>query len=173
MSRQEVIIIAAVAEENRVIGRDMDLPWHLPDDLKRFKRLTLGYPLVMGSRTFFSVLHQFGGPLPKRRNVILSRTLTEIGGYPDLEVYNSIEAALTALADEPIIYIGGGSYIYEAALPFATRLELTLVEGQHEGNIFFPAYEHLLGDPFELTFDEQHPGFRFVTYDRKGAARRP
>lgn len=167
MPRPEIVLIAALAENNRVIGRDLDLPWHLPEDLKRFKRLTVGYPLVMGRRTFDSLLHQFGGPLPKRRNIVL--TSDQSRTYPDystVEVYHGVDEVLEALEGEPRIFIGGGSTIYAAFLDHAHRMELTLVEGNHEGNVFFPVFEHLVGSVFEITADEPQEGFRFVTYQR-------
>lgn len=162
----ELVIIAAVAERNRVIGRGMDLPWRLPGDLKRFKRLTLGYPLLMGRKTFESVLHQFGGPLPGRRMVVLS-TRGPLPDHPDLEVYPTLEDALGALEGEERVFIGGGGTIYEQCLPLADRMELTLVEGDYEGDAFFPPFEHLVGDVFEVDDVEQHPGYRFMTYRRK------
>ncbi|MEO1728387.1 MAG: dihydrofolate reductase, partial [Bacteroidota bacterium] len=73
MPAPEIVLIAALAERDRLIGDGLDLPWHIPADLKRFKRLTVGHPLVMGRRTFESLVHQFGGPLPKRANVVLTR----------------------------------------------------------------------------------------------------
>ncbi len=165
-SRPRIVLIAAVAEKNRVIGRGMDLPWHLPEDLKRFKRLTTGHPLVMGRRTFESLLAQFGGPLPHRQNVVLSRSAT-FPAYPDVAVFRSAEEALAALHDEPMIYIGGGEGVYRHFLPRADRLELTLVEGDFEGDTYFPPYEHLIGSTFVQTAEEPHDGFRFVTYDRR------
>ena len=154
---QDISLIAAVSAENRVIGVGKNLPWHIPEDLKRFKRLTLGKPLVMGRATYEAIIHQFGKPLGDRRTVVLSR-----GG--------SIEDVMSALVDEPIVYIGGGGTIYEQFLPFATTLELTLVDGVHEGDTYFPEYEHLIGDKFEVVFEARHPGFRFVTYGLIGRA---
>lgn len=161
----ELVLIAAVAEENRVIGKDHDLPWHLPDDLKRFKRLTTGRPLLMGRRTFTSVVHQFGGPLPDRRMVVLT-TQGTFDDYPDVETYDSIDAAMDALSDEDVVFIGGGEAIYRQFLPKADRLELTLVDGAYEGDTYFPPFEHLIGDVFEETAVDERDGFRFVTYER-------
>lgn len=161
----ELVIVAAVAEENRVIGRDRDLPWHLPEDLQHFKELTTGHPLLMGRRTFESVVHQFGGPLPDRRMVVLT-TQGPIGEYPEIETYASIDAAMEALSDADLIFIGGGETIYRQFLPKADRLELTLVEGAYEGDTYFPPFEHLVGDVFEETAVDPRDGFRFVTYER-------
>jgi len=161
----ELALIAAVAEENRVIGRDHDLPWHIPEDLKRFKRLTTGHPLLMGRRTFESIVHQFGGPLPDRRMVVLT-TQGPFENYPEVETYASIDAALDAVADADTVFVGGGEAIYEQFLPRADRLELTLVEGHYEGDTHFPPYEHLIGDVFAVTAIDERDGFRFVTYER-------
>ena len=162
----EIVIIAAVGEENRVIGREQDLPWHIPEDLKRFKRLTTGYPLLMGRKTFESLVAQFGGPLPQRRNVVLT-SQGSLEGYPEIETYASIDAAMAALAGAERIFIGGGAKVYEQFLPLADRMELTLVEGHYEGDTFFPRFEHLVGRLFEITEVDERDGFRFVTYVRK------
>ncbi|NBC00272.1 MAG: dihydrofolate reductase [Bacteroidetes bacterium] len=165
----ELVIIAAVAEDNRVIGKDNDLPWHIPADLKRFKRLTTGYPLLMGRRTFESIVHQFGGPLPKRRNVVLTSQPEHFDAMEAVEAYPSTDAAMAAVADARQVFIGGGAAIYEQFLPKADRMELTLVEGDYAGDTFFPPYEHLVGDVFTVDAVEPHEGFRFVTYRRVAA----
>lgn len=179
----EIVVIAAVAEENRVIGDGMRLPWHIPPDLKRFKRLTTGHPLIMGRRTYESLLHQFGGPLPGRENAVLTRSaaaareLPESG--PDVHIFPSLPAALVAYASREVVFIGGGASIYDAVLnppegaPLADRLELTMVEGSYGGDTFFPPFEHLLGDVYRLAWSEEHPpagsvpGFRFETWVRR------
>lgn len=161
----ELVLIAAVAEENRVIGKDRDLPWHIPEDLKHFKDLTTGHPLVMGRRTFESIVHQFGGPLPNRRTVVLT-SQNGFDDYPDVETYRSIDAAMNGLSDEDVVFIGGGEAIYRQFLPKADRLELTLVDGAYEGDTYFPRFEHLIGDVFEKTAEDPRDGFRFVTYER-------
>jgi dihydrofolate reductase len=161
----ELVIVAAVAEENRVIGQDRDLPWHIPEDLQHFKEITTGRPLLMGRRTFESVVHQFGGPLPDRRMVVLT-SQGALDEYPEIETYPSIDAAMEALADADLVCIGGGETIYEQFLPKADRLELTLVEGEYEGDTYFPPFEHLVGDVFEETAVDRRDGFRFVTYER-------
>ena len=162
----QIVIIAAVAEADRLIGKGLDLPWRLPEDLKRFKRLTMGHPLVMGRRTFESLVHQFNGPLPGRRLVVLT-SRGPFADYPDIETYPSIEAVLAALADQKRVFIGGGATVYQQFLPLADRMELTLVEGAYEGDTFFPAFEHLIGSTFEIVEEDRREGFRFVTYVRK------
>jgi len=161
----ELVLIAAVAEENRVIGQDRDLPWHIPEDLQHFKELTTGHPLLMGRRTFESVVHQFGGPLPDRRMVVLT-SQGAFADYPEVETYGSIDDAMVALSDAETVFVGGGEAIYEQFLPRADRLELTLVEGHYEGDTHFPPYEHLIGDVFAVTAVDERDGFRFVTCER-------
>lgn len=163
--RPEIVIIAAVAEKNRVIGRNQDLPWHIPEDLKRFKRLTTGHPLVMGRKTFESVVHQFGGPLKNRRNIVVSAS-GKVMNHSQVEVAATLDEALEAASSDEVVFIGGGATIYEQMLGRADRLELTLVEGDYEGDTYFPPYEHLIGAVFVETASESHDHFRFVTYDR-------
>jgi len=165
-TRPEVVIIAAVAEQDRLIGDGLDLPWRLPEDLKRFKRLTMGHVLLMGRRTFESLVYQFNGPLPGRRLVVLT-SQGPFAAYPDVETYLSTDEALAALADVDRIFIGGGAAVYEQFLPLADRMELTLVEGHYHGDTYFPPYEHLIGTAFDMTAEDRRDGFRFVTYVRK------
>ncbi len=173
-ARPEIIIIAALAEKDRVIGKGLDLPWRIPADLKRFKALTLGYPVVMGRRTFESLVFQFGGPLKGRDNVVLtSGTLNT--NADNVHVFRSLEAALAAFADHPKVFIGGGASVYAEVLPIADRLELTVVQGDFEGDAFFPPYEHLIGPVFEQVESEAHlpengtPGYMFETFARVAA----
>jgi dihydrofolate reductase len=182
--RPEIVVIAAVAEapgtpSDRLIGDGMDLPWHLPTDLQRFKALTTGWPLVMGRKTFESLLHQFGGPLPNRENVVLTRHPTRVD-HPGIHVYGGLADVLEAFGDRERLFIGGGAGVYGSVLEpdgpvQADRLELTFVEGEFEGDTYFPEYRHLLaenGGPFRLDAREEHPAadgrpaFRFDTYVR-------
>lgn len=164
--RPEIVIIAAVGERDRVIGRGLELPWHIPEDLKRFKRLTSGHPLIMGRRTFQSLVEQFGGPLAGRRNIVVSGS-GRFDGPEGVEVYESVDGALDAVAGSDRVFIGGGATIYEHFLPIADRMELTLVAGEHEGDVFFPPFEHLVGTEYAVAEEEPHDGFRFVTYVRR------
>ncbi len=168
----EIVLIAAVAEANRVIGKGKELPWHLPADLKHFKRLTRGETLLMGRKTYESILHQFGGPLPERRMVVVT-TKGALPAHPEAEVYASIEAAMEALQHLPRVFIGGGGEIYRQFLPQADRLELTLIEGDFDGDTYFPDFMPLVGPVFAETWSERHPAeagypaFRFVRYERR------
>ena len=163
----EIVLVAAVAEENRVIGQGQELPWHLPEDLQHFKALTRGHALLMGRKTFESIVHQFGEPLPERRLLVLT-SKGHLPGFPDVEAYASVEAALEAAAGEAVLFIGGGEAVYAQFLERADRLELTLVAGRYEGDTHFPEYEHLIGSFFKKTAEQSRSGFRFVTY-RRGA----
>ena len=171
LGRPEVVLVAALAEKNRVIGKDGGLPWHIPEDLKHFKRITVGHPLVMGRKTFESILASFGRPLPKRTNVVVTRSAHHtILRHPNVQAVGSLDEALSAFPEAEQLTIGGGATVYTQTLEQADRLELTLVEGDYEGDTFFPPYEHLIGTTFEKTGEEPHDGFRFVRYERLGRA---
>lgn len=180
----ELVVIAAVADADRLIGDGLELPWHLPADLRRFKALTLGHPLLMGRRTFESLVHQFGGPLPGRENAVLTRDAATGArlGRAGATVFASLDEALAAFADAERIFVGGGAGVYGSVLgadggaPRADRLELTRVEGgPFTGDTYFPPFEHLVGDdgPYRLAASERHPAegdrpaFRFETYVRR------
>jgi dihydrofolate reductase len=126
-----ISIIVALAE-NGVIGSGNRLPWHLPDDLKRFKALSLGKPIVMGRTTF----EHIGRPLDKRVNIVLTRRpdFTAAG----VLVAHSIEEALALAGDVPEVVIVGGGEVYRAALPWVNRLYLTFVDGTFRGTAHFP-----------------------------------
>lgn len=168
MHRPEIVIIAAVDADNRVIGDGLDLPWHIPEDLKRFKRLTSGHPVVMGRRTFESLVHQFGGPLKNRPNLVLTSGQNRWPQYDNVEVHSTADAAIAAAAEKDAkrVFIGGGASVYETFLGRADRLELTLVDGPHEGDVFFPPWEHLIGTIYEECARDERDGFRFMTYER-------
>lgn len=167
MGRPEIVVIAAVAEKNRVIGKDNELPWYISEDLKRFKRLTIGHPVLMGRKTFESIVARLGKPLPHRRNVVLTKSKYR-PAFPEVETYDSLEAALAALADEKRFAIIGGESLFRKALTITDRLELTIVEGDYEGDAFFPAYEHLIDREIRLLTKEEKDGYRFETYERIG-----
>lgn len=163
MSRPEIIILAAIAEKNRVIGKNGRLPWHISEDLKRFKRLTIGHAVLMGRKTFESILNRLGTPLPERRNLVLTRQQT-YPSYPGVETYPSLQEALTAAEMESKLFVIGGEAVFAATLPHAHRLELTIVEGEYDGDANFPEYEHLRDTRFQRTASEKKEGFRFETY---------
>jgi dihydrofolate reductase len=162
--KPKIVLVVAMAR-NRVIGKDGALPWHLPEDLKRFRRLTMGHPIIMGRKTHDSI----GRPLPGRRNIVVSRN-------PDLEIdgvetATSLQSALAMVADCDTAFVIGGEQIYQAALPLADRIELTLIDSDFEGDARFPEI-----DPVEWTESQRESAdnpakalkYRFVRLDRTG-----
>jgi dihydrofolate reductase len=126
-----VTVIAAVAQ-NRVIGRDNTLPWHLPEDLKRFRALTMGHPIVMGRKTFESL----GRLLPGRTSVIVSRNPDY--RVPGAIVVASLQEAFNACGGEPEVFVIGGAELYRESLALADRLCLTEIEAAYDGDALFP-----------------------------------
>jgi dihydrofolate reductase len=125
-----VSIIVAIAKNN-AIGKDNKLLWYLPNDLKHFKDVTTGHTVIMGRKTYDSV----GKPLPKRRNIIITRQAISIEGC---EVVNSLEAALALCKDEDEVFIVGGAEIYRQSIPLTDRIYLTVIDQEFEGDSFFP-----------------------------------
>jgi dihydrofolate reductase len=152
----KLAIIAAIGK-NRVIGKDGKLPWHISEDLKRFKRLTTGHTILMGRKTWESL----GRPLTNRRNVVV--TSKPISG---VECYPTREAALQALKDQEKVFIIGGAQLYAGTIDKADELYLTFVEQESDGDAYFPPYEDLLKKKFREIAREKHNGFEFVDYIR-------
>lgn len=144
---------------NRVIGRDGDLPWRLPEDLKWFKKLTLGHPIVMGRKTMDSL---GGRPLPKRRNLVVSRSLDQDDLPEGFEKTEADPEALRRLADT--VFIIGGAEIYRLLLPHCDEVYLSYVFEPHEGDTFLPSFE----DDFEKAeIVASHPEFELRRYTRR------
>lgn len=168
------LVLLAAFDRNRAIGKDNQLPWHLPDDLKRFKALTLGKPVLMGRRTAESL----GRALPKRRNLVLTRSgrVPFDGMVPVASLQEAVEAAAADGASE-LCVIGGGD-VFALALPLARCMYLTLVETEVEdADAFFPPF-----DPAEWRVvahephaaDRQHAfAFEFVDYIRSAVEGKP
>jgi dihydrofolate reductase len=129
---QDIIIIAAMAE-NRVIGRDNRLPWAVREDLLHFKELTTGFPCIMGRKTWDSLPRR---PLPRRPNLIISASLKT--APEGARVFPSLPEAIGFCAGYEKVFICGGASIYREALPYANKMELTVIHGQYEGDAFFP-----------------------------------
>jgi dihydrofolate reductase len=165
LNRSEVFLVVAVAD-NGVIGAEGNLPWHISTDLRRFKALTMGQPMVMGRKTFESL----PGLLPGRRHIVLTRdkTWAEEGA----EVVHSLEEALN-VANSPHIAVVGGAEIFRLFLHRADRIELTEVHAEPDGDVRFPAFDR---SEWHESFREHHPvdgkvpAFDFVTLLRKPAA---
>ena len=166
MSAPRLELIAAVAA-NGVIGRDGQLAWHLPDDLRHFKQLTLGYPILMGRRTYESI----GRPLPGRRSIVISTTMKD-PPHAEVAIASSLDAALTLVADTPgPAFVIGGAVLYAAALPHITVMHLTELDQPIEGDVTFPAFDRSQWrrtSTLRHERDERHPiGFTFVRYERE------
>jgi len=142
------ITLVAAAAENNVIGRDGDLPWHLPDDFKHFKRLTLDHTLVMGRKTF----EELGGPLPRRRFIIVSRRPGE--DSETVRWVDSLARAFELAAGEKELFVAGGGEIYRQTLELAQRIVLTRVHAAPQGDTHFPDVSN---DDWVLCDEQYHP----------------
>jgi dihydrofolate reductase len=143
-----MISIIVAATENGVIGAHGELPWRLSDDLRRFKQLTMGKPIVMGRKTWDSI----GRPLPGRQNILITRQADFAA--PGCDVVASPDAALTVAGDADEIMVIGGSQVYALFLPDAARVYLTRVHAEIEGDAYFPALDTA---EWELVDEERHP----------------
>lgn len=146
----EIVLVAAM-DEQRVIGYEGRLPWHLPADLRHFKQVTMGHPIAMGRRTYESIGH----PLPGRHNIVL--THNEDYPAPGCEVVSGIEEATEAAEkqDGTAMMIIGGESLYRQMLPRAERMELTIVYGSHRGDTYFPDFDGTQWELVEHRFYEQ------------------
>jgi dihydrofolate reductase len=156
-----IYLVAAVAA-NGIIGAGGKLPWHLPEDLKHFKRLTMGHPVIMGRRTWESL----GRPLPGRENIVVSTRR----GYeaPGAAVAGSLDAALALCIGEPVAFVIGGTRLFEAALPLAGGLAMTEIKRDYAGDAWFPQYDR---SQWRESQREAHTAadgtrFDFVLYER-------
>jgi dihydrofolate reductase len=169
--QQPLISLIAAMAENGTIGRDNSLPWRLPEDLKRFKGLTMGKPLLMGRKTYDSI----GRPLPGRTNIVLTRDRE--WRAEGVIVVRSLGQALGYARDAEELVAIGGAEIYRLLMPFARRIYLTLVHAEIQGDTFFPDF-----DPTQWADVEchRHPAdernayaFTFVTLERKSEPQAP
>jgi dihydrofolate reductase len=155
MKTPKISIIVAMAK-NRVIGKDNDMPWHLPADLQHFRQKTLDRPIIMGRKTYESI----GRPLPKRHNIIVSRN-------PDYkvegcDVVSSLESAVEAAGDVDELFIIGGGFLYDQTIKQADKLYLTFIDLDVDGDTLFPEYEQL---PLRQTASEHHQKDEKNPYD--------
>jgi dihydrofolate reductase len=166
--RPRVTLIAAVARRG-VIGRGNALPWHLPEDLRHFRAVTTGHPVIMGRKTWDSLPPRFR-PLPGRRNVVVTR---QAGWMADgAEAVSSPTAALALLAGVPQAFVIGGAELYAAMLPLANELLLTEIDHDIDGDAFFPPWDR---EAFVETRRDPHSAsasnpfdFAFVSRCRRG-----
>ncbi len=158
------ITLIAAAAENNALGKDNDLLWHLPDDFKRFKKLTTGHKIIMGRKTFES----FPKPLPNRTHIIITRDKTYATKYPDCIIVYSLEEALKLCKNDNTTYIIGGGQIYSLAMQYANKIELTRVHESFDADTFFPLIDV---NKWNLATEEYHPkdekhkyDFTYLTY---------
>ena len=163
-----VVIVAAMGLNTRVIGNNNQLLWHVPEDLKRFKTLTLGHPIIMGRKTFESIIKILGKPLPGRTNIVVTRDPEY--KYEGATSVTSLEEAFEiAQKENPTeIHVGGGTQIYEQALPYVDKLHLTFIDDNKTGDSFFPDF----ADDFKITKEyppENYGGlsYQWVDFERK------
>jgi dihydrofolate reductase len=170
MAEPLVSLIVAMAR-NGVIGRDNALPWHLSEDLRRFKAATLGKPILMGRKTFESIGHA----LPGRTNLVLTRD--RAWSAPGAVVVHSVEAALVAAGDAAELVVIGGAEIYRLVMPFARRIYLTHVQADVPGDTYFPDFDPTQWVDVacdERAADEQNAyPVTFLTLERRGVPRPP
>lgn len=169
----KVTAVVAMAE-NLCIGKNNDLPWYIPEDLKRFKALTLGKPVIMGRKTFQSIFERIGRPLPGRANIVISRSEFShegVDSFTDLQ--SAIEHAKTIAAAQGFdeIIIGGGAQIYKQAIDLCDILQVTIVHTDVDGDAFFPAIKT---EEWDMTSNDnygaiegKHPSYSFQTLSRK------
>lgn len=160
-----MIVTQVVAiSENHVIGKNNKLLWYLPNDLKHFKDITSGHTVIMGRKTFDSV----GKPLPRRRNIIITRQTIFIEGC---EVVNSVEEALALCAGEQEVFIVGGAEIYRQSLPLTDRVYLTIVHKEFDGDSFYPELDK--NEWKEVDREDHQPDeknalpYSFITMERE------
>ena len=150
---------------NGVIGKDGQMPWHLPEDLAHFKQLTSGYPVIMGRKTWDSLPERFR-PLPGRRNVVITRNKN--WNENGVQRASSLREALQICESSAVVWVIGGAQIYAQALPLAHAVEVTEIEGDYEGDAFAPE----LADDWREATRETHRSasgisYSFVRYERR------
>lgn len=148
--------LIAAHDENLVIGYQGKLPWRLPEDLKHFKAITMGHPILMGRGVFEELGEK---PLPGRRNVVLSRKQ-----WDNVESYSSTYDALEALSDESLVFVIGGGQIYSQLIDECEKMYITEIQGTHTGDVFFPEYRDLIGKKWIELSRENYPTHSFVEY---------
>ncbi len=160
-----MLTIIAAAAENNALGKDNDLVWHLPDDFKRFKKLTTGHHIIMGRKTFES----FPKPLPNRTHVVITHQ-HDYENENCIVVHNLKDALAFAREDEQAFIIGGGE-IYKLSLPYVDKIELTRVHGEFEADAYFPNLDlndwKLVNEEFHEKDEKHKYAFTYLTYERK------
>ena len=163
-TKTPIVIVAGMGKDTRAIGKENGLLWHVPEDMKRFKRLSFGHPVIMGRKTFESI----GKPLPGRKNIVITRN--NDFAAEGVAVVHSIDAALQESKDFDDVMIIGGASFYQQMLPKVSTLYVTVVHEQFEADAFFP---ELKSKDWEIIEDIKHEAdgkhaypFSFITYRR-------
>lgn len=165
-----IISMIAAMGSNRVIGRDNDLPWHLPDDFKFFQQTTNGHHIIMGRKNWESLPHKFQ-PLPNRTNLVITRQSDYVA--KGATIIQTLEEGqqLAEKAGEDELFIIGGGEIYRMGLAMADKIYLTEIDGEFEGQVTFPEFSHLAWNEISRVHhkkDERHQyAFDFVIYEKK------
>lgn len=153
-------LAAIVAHDpDLVIGKEGSLPWHYPEDLKFFKRTTMGHPLLMGRKVFEDLNEK---PLPGRENVVLSRSRN----YDHVPTFASIEAAIDHLRKEEMVFVIGGAEIYNQTLKMIDKLFITEIHQKYEGDTYFPEYRNGIGSTWKEIKREDKSELSYVVYKR-------
>ncbi len=157
---KEINVIVAMTK-SRVIGKDGALPWHLSEDLKLFKAHTTGNIVIMGRKTFDSI----GRPLPNRRNIVVSKSIREDEKVRGVEYFPDLDHAVASAQEgDGRIFIIGGASIYHQMIEKADRLYISMVDGEFEGDTYFP---EIRDDLWKVVATEPHAGFTLKIYERK------
>jgi dihydrofolate reductase len=160
-----MISLLVAMDNNRTIGKNNDLPWYLPADLKYFKKVTMGHPIVMGRKTYESI----GRPLPGRENIIITRDKSY--DIESAQVVHSIQEAIDVTKDEDEVFVIGGAEIFKQYMPDSDRLYITQIEHDFDGDTFFPEINYAewkIISKEKGIKDEKNPyDYYFMIYDRK------
>ncbi|AGK97221.1 dihydrofolate reductase [Clostridium pasteurianum] len=160
-----IAIIAAVAKNN-AIGKDNELLWYLPEDLKRFKKITIGHTIIMGRKTFQSLPKI----LPDRHHMVITRNKTFKVEDDRVTVVNSIEELLASLKEDEEYFVIGGADIYKQLLPYAEKMYITAVDDEFDGDVFFPDINHkdwrIVENTEQLQNSKNSLSYRFITFKR-------
>jgi dihydrofolate reductase len=162
-----MISLVVAYSKNRVIGRNNELPWYIPNDLKHFKQLTIGKTVVMGRKTYESIVARLGKPLPKRRNIVISSNLQN--SVDGIEVVPTLEAAIQLTSGDIEVLIIGGQQVFDEALKnrYVDRIYATEIDSEVEGDKFFPALDETQWRQLNKESHSQDGiDFSFVTYQR-------
>lgn len=154
-----IISLIAAMSDDRVIGYQGKLPWHIPADTARFKALTMGHTVAMGTRTYNSIGH----PLPGRRNIVVTR---KGGRYNGCQVARSLHEAVASVAGDDELFICGGAELYQEALPVSQRIYLTVIHGSYPGDIFFPEIPESFVEVHREERPDAVPPLSFLVYEK-------